>query len=42
VFSEGYVHYPDTPTLVWDTDDIGHAGFSQDNVMRQSFFEVLT
>ena len=42
VFSEGYVHYPDTPTLVWDTDDIGHAGFSHDNFMRQSFFDVLT
>jgi catechol 2,3-dioxygenase len=42
VFAEGYVHYPDVPTLVWDTDDIGHAGFSQDNVMRPSFFEVLT
>lgn len=42
VFAEGYVHYPDTPTLVWDTDDIGHAGFSHDNVMRQSFFDVLT
>lgn len=42
VFAEGYVHYPDTPTLVWDTDDIGHAGFSQDNIMRQSFFDVLT
>lgn len=42
VFAEGYVHYPDTPTLVWDTDDIGHAGFSHDNHMRQSFFDVLT
>ena len=42
VFAEGYVHYPDVPTLVWDTNDIGHAGFSQDNVMRPSFFEVLT
>ncbi len=42
VFAEGYVHYPDVPTIVWDTDDIGHAGFSQDNVMRPSFYEVLT
>jgi len=42
VFAEGYVHYPDTPTLVWDTSDIGHLGFTHDNHMRQSFFDVLT
>ena len=42
VFTEGYVHYPDTPTLVWDTNDLGHASWSQDNVIRPSFFEVLT
>lgn len=42
VFAEGYVHYPDTPTLVWDTDDIDHLGFTHDNHMRQSFFDVLT
>lgn len=42
VFAEGYVHYPDTPTLVWDTTDLGHATFSQDNTPRQSFLEVLT
>tara|TARA_R110000772_G_scaffold96986_2_gene196030 strand:+ start:2462 stop:3397 length:936 start_codon:yes stop_codon:yes gene_type:complete len=42
VFAEGYVHYPETPTLVWDTTDIDHAGFTHDNLMRQSFFDVLT
>ncbi|KKC24309.1 catechol 2,3-dioxygenase [Sphingomonas sp. SRS2] len=42
VFAEGYVHYPDTPTLVWDTSDLGHLGFTHDNHMRQSFFDVLT
>ena len=42
VFAEGYVHYPDTPTLTWDTTDAGHATFSQDNVMRESFLQVLT
>ncbi len=42
VFAEGYVHYPDTPTLVWDTNDLGHASWSHDNVVRQSFFDVLT
>ena len=41
-FAEGYVHYPDTPTLVWDTTELGHATFSQDNTPRQSFLEVLT
>jgi catechol 2,3-dioxygenase len=42
VFAEGYVHYPDTPTLVWDTTEAGHATFSQDNTPRPSFLEVLT
>lgn len=42
VFAEGYVHYPDTPTLVWDTSELGSATFSQDNTPRQSFLEVLT
>lgn len=42
VFAEGYVHYPDTPTLKWDTRDLGRATFSQDNMPRQSFLEVLT
>ncbi|WP_420467177.1 catechol 2,3-dioxygenase [Panacagrimonas sp.] len=42
VFAEGYVHYPDTPTLVWDTTELGAATFSQDNTPRQSFLDVLT
>ncbi len=42
VVAEGYVHYPDTPTLVWDTREIGHAVFAQDNVVRDSFLNVLT
>jgi len=42
VFAEGYVHYPDTPTLIWDTSEFGSAQFSQDNTPRQSFLEVLT
>lgn len=41
-FAEGYVHYPDTPTLIWDTTEMGQAQFSQDNTPRQSFLEVLT
>lgn len=42
VFTGGYVHYPDTPTLVWDTTELGKATFSQDNTVRPSFLEVLT
>jgi catechol 2,3-dioxygenase len=41
-FAEGYVHYPDTPTLTWDTSAMGQAQFAQDNTPRQSFIEVLT
>lgn len=42
VFAEGYVHYPDTPTLIWDTTELGAATFSQDNTPRESFLTVLT
>ncbi|RJG02483.1 catechol 2,3-dioxygenase [Noviherbaspirillum sedimenti] len=42
VFTGGYVHYPDTPVLTWDTSDLGAASFSQDNTPRESFFNVLT
>lgn len=42
VFSGGYVHYPDSPTLVWDTSQLGSALFSQDNRVRESFLNVLT
>ncbi|WP_028311568.1 catechol 2,3-dioxygenase [Derxia gummosa] len=42
VFSGGYVHYPDTPTLTWDTSELGKATFSQDNTPRESFLTVLT
>jgi len=42
VFSGGYIHYPDLPTLTWDTTRLGHAAFSIDNTPRQSFFEVVT
>ena len=42
VFCEGYVHYPDTPTLTWDTTAMGEAQFSQDNTPRESFINVLT
>lgn len=42
VFAEGYVHYPDTPTLVWDTTELGAATFSQDFTPRESFLNVLT
>ncbi|EIT70988.1 catechol 2,3-dioxygenase [Hydrocarboniphaga effusa] len=42
VFAEGYVHYPDTPTIIWDTTDLGGATFAQDNIVRESFLTVLT
>lgn len=42
VFAEGYLHYPDTPTLMWDTTAMGPAQFAQDNTARQSFLEVVT
>lgn len=42
VFTGGYVHYPDTPTLIWDTTQAGRAQFSHDNTPRESFFSVLT
>lgn len=42
VFAEGYIHYPDTPTLVWDTTELGAATFSQDFTPRESFLNVLT
>lgn len=42
VFTGGYVHYPDTPTLVWDTSQLGRATFSHDNLPRESFLTVLT
>ncbi|WP_028007372.1 catechol 2,3-dioxygenase [Solimonas flava] len=42
VFAEGYVHYPDTQTLVWDTTELGAATFHQDFTPRESFLTVLT
>jgi len=42
VFAGGYVYYPDTPTLVWDTTSFGPAIFSQDNTPRESFLNKLT
>jgi catechol 2,3-dioxygenase len=42
VFSGGYVYYPDTPTIVWDTTELGNAIFAQDNTPRESFLNVLT
>lgn len=42
VFSGGYVYYPDNPTLTWDTSQFGAALFSHDNLVRDSFLNVLT
>ncbi len=42
VFAGGYLHYPDTPLLTWDTSVLGSALFAQDNTVRDSFLNVLT
>lgn len=42
VFSGGYVYYPDTPTLVWDTTEMGYAVFSQDRRVPETFLGVST
>lgn len=42
VFTGGYVYYPDVPTLVWDTSELGQATFAHDNTPRESFLTVLT
>lgn len=42
VFAEGYVYYPDTPTIIWDTTELGQATWAQDNIVRESFLHVLT
>lgn len=42
VFCGGYVYYPDNPTLIWDTSEVGPATFAHDNLPRDSFMNVLT
>jgi catechol 2,3-dioxygenase len=42
VFAGGYVYYPDSPTIVWDTSELGPATFAHDNLPRESFMSVLT
>jgi catechol 2,3-dioxygenase len=42
VFSGGYLYYPDSPTLIWDTTELGRATFSHDNMPRESFLTVHT
>lgn len=42
VFTGGYAYYPDNPTLIWDTSELGNAVFSQGNVVPESFLTVLT
>jgi catechol 2,3-dioxygenase len=42
VFSGGYIHYPDKPTLTWTDDELGRAIFYHDRKLNQNFLSVLT
>ena len=42
VFSGGYVHYPDRPTLTWTDDELGRAIFYHDRKLNEAFLNVVT
>ncbi|CAM3914665.1 catechol 2,3-dioxygenase [Roseateles saccharophilus] len=42
VFSGGYIHYPDRPTLTWTDDELGRAIFYHDRKLNESFLGVVT
>lgn len=42
VFSGGYVHYPDRPTLTWTDDELGRAIFYHDRKLNDAFLNVVT
>lgn len=42
VFSGGYIHYPDRPTLTWTDDELGRAIFYHDRKLNENFLSVLT
>lgn len=42
VFSGGYIHYPDRPTLTWTDDDLGRAIFYHDRKLNANFLNVVT
>ncbi|AJP56826.1 catechol 2,3-dioxygenase [Pandoraea vervacti] len=42
VFSGGYIHYPDKPTITWTESEIGKAIFYHDRKLNEAFLNVLT
>lgn len=42
VFSGGYTHYPDKPTITWTEAEIGKAIFYHDRKLNEAFLSVLT
>jgi catechol 2,3-dioxygenase len=42
VFSGGYIHYPDKPTITWHDRDLGRAIFYHDRKLNDAFLTVLT
>ncbi len=42
VFSGGYIHYPDKPTITWTEAEIGKAIFYHDRKLNEAFLSVLT
>lgn len=42
VFSGGYIHYPDKPTITWTDDQLGPAIFYHDRKLNEAFLSVVT
>ncbi|MCY1283347.1 catechol 2,3 dioxygenase [compost metagenome] len=42
VFSGGYIHYPDKPTITWTDNELGKAIFYHDRKLNEAFLNVLT
>lgn len=42
VFSGGYTHYPDKPTITWTEQEIGPAIFYHDRRLNEAFLSVFT
>lgn len=41
-FAGGYFYYPDSPTRVWDSANVGEGIFYYDKVLNQRFLSVMT
>ena len=42
VFSGGYIHYPDKPTITWTDDELGPAIFYHERKLNEKFLTVFT